>query len=927
MHTSSEQRKQGKSLQRDTFKISPVALGCVLLMAASGAYAQQAATSLDTVTVTGIRKGIEDAISVKKNSDSIVEVISAEDIGKLPDNSIAESIARLPGLAAQRVNGRAQQISIRGMSPDMTTGLLNGREQVSTGDSRGVEYDQYPSELVSGVVVYKTPDGGLIGQGLSGTVDIQTVRPLNFSRRAIAANYRKEHSGVGTGLATGDGSRFSVSYIDQFANRTIGVALGFARLDSKGPTTTRFESWGTGTAKLNGAGPDLNVPYNGFNTWADQTTETRDGSMAVFQFKPNQNFSSTLDVFHSTFDKMKTTKGFQAPLNDSWSNGSYDAPGVLTAATVSGNAVTAGTFNNVRGVVRNDVESTKDTMDSLGWNNKLQIGNWLANADLASSKVVRSGAILETTAGVAQSALGTAAMDSIAFTNAQGFTPGFNYADRSLIKLTDVQGWGGGLGSPQAGYSKLPHVEDKLDAFRLSAKRNLPDGWFVSALDVGVNVSDRTKTREYVEGRLIVTGGGPLASAAMPGTGTSTVNGINIATFDPLAALAAGTYAVVSKVHPDIFNKDWKVKEKVSTFYGKGDIDSKLFGLPVRGNVGVQLINTDQSSTAYNVDRAGCTSDTVCPGVTATVGATYTDVLPSTNLAFDLGRDQTLRLGVARQMARPTLNDMRASFSFSYDATKANPDGSNGRFTADGGNPTLKPFRATALDVSYEKYFGTKGYVGVAGFYKELSTYIVNVANENFNFAPYLTPSSFPATSNIGTFKRPFNGTGGHLSGIELSASLPLNIVAKMLDGFGVQASYSDTSSSVNLPTSGLSVDQISTGTIPLPGLSKQVSTLTLYYEKRGFSARVAQRNRSAFVGEVSSFTGDRQLTYIKGESVVDMQIGYEFQSGFAKGLSILLQGNNLTNAEFVRYKDVPTNIIERSQYGRTYLLGLNYKY
>jgi iron complex outermembrane receptor protein len=830
----------------------------------------------------------------------------------------------LPGLAAQRVNGRATKISVRGMSPDMTTGLLNGREQVSTGDSRGVEYDQYPSELVSAATVYKTPDGSLVGQGLSGTVDIQTVRPLDFPNRNIAASYRKEKSGVGPDLKTGSGDKMSLSYIDQFANRTIGVAVGFARLDSKGATTTKFESWGTGTAKLNGAGADLPVPYNGFNAWAEQKTETRDGAMAVFQFKPNKNFSSTLDVFHSSFDSVKATKGIQMPLNDNWVGGfTYDKAGVLTSGTGP-----SGTFNNVRGVVRNDTESTKDTLDSLGWNSKLKVGDWTANADLATSKVVRKQAVLETTAGTAQSALGLAQLDSVAYTSGQTFTPGLDYTNRSIIKLTDVQGWGGGVGSPQAGYSKLPHMEDKLDSIRLSAKRNLPDGWLVNALDLGVNFADRSKMREYVEGRLVIANGGPLAAADMPGAGTSTVNGINIATFDPGAALGS-IYNVVSKLHPDIFNKDWKVNEKVTTFYGKGDIDSTLFGLPVRGNVGMQVVNTDQSSTAYNVDRAGCTSDIVCPGKTATVGTSYTDVLPSSNLAFDLGGDQTVRVGLARQMARPTMGDMRASFSFNYDATKVSADGkTTGIYTGDGGNPNLKPFRATALDVSYEKYFGgTKGYVSIAGFYKDLSTYIVNIANPNFDFTPYKTASTVPAASNIGTFTRPFNGSGGSLSGVELTLSLPLNIVAKPLDGFGVQVSYSDTSSSVNLPTSGVPNDNITSSKIPLPGLSKQVSTLTLYYEKNGFSTRVAQRQRSAFVGEVTNALGDRQLTWIKGESVVDMQIGYEFQTGAFKGLSILAQGNNMTNAEYIRYKDVPSNFVEHSKYGKTYALGLNYKY
>ena len=112
---------------------------------AAAAKKRDDAKNLDTVVVTGIRGGIERAIDTKKNATSIVEAVSSEDIGKLPDISIAESIARLPGLAAQRVAGRAQVISVRGLSPDFATTLLNGRELVSTGDNRSVEFDQYPS--------------------------------------------------------------------------------------------------------------------------------------------------------------------------------------------------------------------------------------------------------------------------------------------------------------------------------------------------------------------------------------------------------------------------------------------------------------------------------------------------------------------------------------------------------------------------------------------------------------------------------------------------------------------------------------------------------------------------------------------------------------------------------------------------------------
>ncbi|MEQ1687249.1 MAG: TonB-dependent receptor plug domain-containing protein, partial [Sphingopyxis sp.] len=180
----------------------------------------------DDIVVTGILASIESSVGAKREEVSIVEVVSAEEIGKLPDVSIAESLARLPGLTAQRVGGRAQVISIRGLAPDFSTTLLNGRQQASSGDNRGVEFDQYPSELLNSVVVYKTPDANVSGMGLSGTVDLRTVRPLTYGRRAIALNIRGE---LTSGRQLNDdvrtyGGRASFSYIDQNESGTLGWA-------------------------------------------------------------------------------------------------------------------------------------------------------------------------------------------------------------------------------------------------------------------------------------------------------------------------------------------------------------------------------------------------------------------------------------------------------------------------------------------------------------------------------------------------------------------------------------------------------------------------------------------------------------------------------------------------------------------------------
>lgn len=240
------------------------------------------------------------------------------------------------------------------------------------------------------------------------------------------------------------------------------------------------------------------------------------------------------------------------------------------------------------------------------------------------------------------------------------------------------------------------------------------------------------------------------------------------------------------------------------------------------------------------------------------------------------------------------------------------------KWSGSGGNTQLDPFRATALDVSYERYFGNKGYVSVAGYYKDLKSYIFDFTNKSFNFAGFPNLSGRVPVSNTGEFTQPVNGKGGNISGIELAASVPLNMLAKGLDGFGVIASVSDTQSKIK-PFGD-------SDTRPLPGLSKSVATLTAYYEKSGFSSRVAARHRSKFIAEIEGFGAERTYKYAAAETVTDLQFGYEIQSGIAKGLNILLQVNNLTNEPY-RELDGNGTQTKLDTYGRTTLLGVSYKF
>lgn len=366
-------------------RASALALACSAVLAFSAqaqqaqsadagkAPAQETAKTLDKVEVIGIRRSIATSVETKNEATSIVEAVSAEDIGKLPDISIADSISRLPGLTMQRVDGRGQVIHIRGMSEQFAGTLLNGREQVSTGDSRGVEFDQYPAELINAVTVYKTPDASLIGQGLSGTVDMQTVRPLDFKERKIVVGAQGERNSFGklTDGGKHTGYRLSASYIDQFANDTIGLAIGAARLNA--PFQEKhYKSWWWANTSLwgapQGAKPDDAIALQGAEAWVKSRDATRDGVMAVLEFKPNDTWHSVLDAYHSKFDQSEWMRGAMWTNDPWWNNGAVTYTSANTTNYNGTPVVTSGTLSGIRPVVRNDNNLRNDTLSAFGWN-------------------------------------------------------------------------------------------------------------------------------------------------------------------------------------------------------------------------------------------------------------------------------------------------------------------------------------------------------------------------------------------------------------------------------------------------------------------------------------------------------------------------------------------------------------------------------
>jgi iron complex outermembrane receptor protein len=380
--------------------LRPVAAACALLFC-SLASAQQAGepeAQIQQVTVSGIRTGIEAAIAIKKNATSIVEAVSAEDIGKLPDNSVAESISRLPGVTTQRnkVNGKATGVSVRGLSPSFNGSLLNGREQASTSDARSPEFDLIPSELTGSVLVYKTPDASLMGQGLASTIDLRTLRPLDFGKRVIAASARKERIGFGSGSDLGEGHRATFTYVDQFADRTFGLSLGVTSFRQDNGGELKFDSWGGYLPDTTYQGQPVKA-IGGFMAETSHRKQDRDALALTLQYKPNAHFRTTADVFYSRGDEATKKTGLEGAI--ALGTGPYDPAGVISNATIENGIVTSGTFSNYKGDVRNHMFSNTDRLLSLGVNAELKLERWRLEADLAHSKGEKHISNYETIAG------------------------------------------------------------------------------------------------------------------------------------------------------------------------------------------------------------------------------------------------------------------------------------------------------------------------------------------------------------------------------------------------------------------------------------------------------------------------------------------------------------------------------------------------
>ena len=952
---------------------------------------------VEEVVVTGYRISLLSSIRAKREADSIVEVITAEDIGGLPDFSIADSLSRVAGLTTTRSGGQASDIQIRGLGDEFVFATMKGREQVSPNLRRTIEFNQYPSELISRVTVSKTPKASQIEGGVAGSIDLDIVNPLDMrDRRKVAINARRTYNDRASDVYGADdgGYRFTLSYQEKLFDDAVGLSLGYARL-SQPNATVQYHGDTPGQARnvYPPADVDIYVPQT-IQMFQIGGLEERDAYLASLQIEPTDRLSIQADLFRTQFQTDTSRDGISL-------QGSHTY-GIANPVLRSTNYAVGGQFysgTNIY-VVAGDT-SDDDEVLSAGLHVEWAEDSWALSFDLSRSE--SSGFEAD---GFHYANVYRRCTDEDTVCNRSGFTrangqvnwqsngdqlPNMSFHDRyddfATLRMTQY-----GL------YPRL--ADDEVSAAKIDFDIDVDLG-FVRTLRAGV----RQSARDYTYGRRVFQygpGSGYVHDLDMPisqQTGDVVCWGGDYShypcfiSFDAEAILQEAVAQnlvlqcdpqAVHNCEPDQLGADgrplprnatalarwgrrsgsnyrseWSVRQRgdvsedVRAYYVEASLETELLNRTLTGNVGVRVVDTEQSSVGIydvfgNPDLNPveiCDGDGVCRSnfAYATFGERYTKSLPSLNLNFQLADDAYLRFGAAKVISRPPINRLSSDQPVdggggnSIDESTAEQGFVTFNF-ANTNSPFLRPFEAVQVDFSFERYFGDSGLFAVAVYHKDIQSFIQDLTIENFDFRAngFIIPETYeavvtdeatggqvvtPVEVRNGSYTFAVNNKeGGYIRGIEFTWTQTLDawFEQSWLAGFGFNASvaFVDSRITVDNPFSNAP-----SASLPYPGVADRSGNLTVFYEQAGFEARLAVNHQS---DKVSDFgVAFAKNTLFAAETKLDGQVSYDF----GNGLEVMLQGYNLTDVPNRSYwgEEYLTGYIQN--FGRAFYLGASYAF
>lgn len=828
------------------------------------ALAQQASDGqLEEVLVSGIRGSLKDALDTKRTSDSVIDSVSAEDIGKFPDKNIGDALQRIPGVTVVRGFGEVNGVTIRGTAPQHSVVLLNGQNVASVGwfdlggTNRSFNFELLSAEQIAGMDVYKSVEANVNEGAMGGTVNLKTRKPLEMEAFTL---FGSAEGGYSQGA-----DDWSPSYSGLFSwkndSEKFGLLLAHSN-EQQHVVRETLSSFGAPYDSVKDTNGDFHKVTWGVSSIIFDEERERESSQATLQFAPTDSLNLTLDYNLFTLDNdhinsaLFAIPGFnnaQLDVNSIVTN----SAGATTRATVIPNATGGGVplFNNA--VLR----TPKMETDALNFALDYTGDGWTLHSVVGRSEANSRTPQTSTWWG------------NIADPANTGFT--FDVADaHEIIPSDPTYVMDHKKFQLFQEFTFLNNIRDhEIDYAQADATIDLDRGIFTT-IETGLKRQEQTYSGR-VDNRDV-----NLAAAMADGLTLDTYNGGHVSGLHDRTG-RAGTLSSFAVINRDIWDygyknqaatttvtSDFSITENIDAAYAKANFEGEGF----RGNIGLRLVDTEVLSSG-RID-----------GNPAKENKSYTNFLPSLNLAADITDDLLLRFAAGSTVSRPDFDDMQMASTIQVNIGEATI-----------GSPNLDPYKADQYDLGLEWYFTDASLVGVTLFQKNISDYIEKTTAIE-PLAGCSATCRVTRSRNVGT---------ADVSGIELQYQHDFG------NGFGVQTNYTYTDSSVtNSAGKSVIVDEV----------SRNSYNVTAYYENDLLSARIAYNARD---GWHSNYNNSGDDSFYDDYDQVDASIIWHATDN----LDVSLEGVNIFNEALVQRQPGWGVIHSVDEFGARYYLGASVKF
>jgi TonB-dependent receptor len=906
---------------------------------------------LEEVFVVGVRGAIERAQVIKMEADTVVEAVTFEDLGQFSDESIADTLQRVPGVQIQRNDQGIQgdRVSIRGLGGQFVQTTINGRSPLSSGsegagDLRQFNFEVIPTEVTSGILVYKTGSAVIPETGLAGSVDVQTLKPLDApykggdrilmagTLRYSMDEYAEEWDPRVSGLISwkNENETVGVYLSGMWTETTLWADEFFARGAYR---TLNLDNDGDGVK--DGTMEDVYTPSSITQNPIRGERNLTSFSGAI-QFRPTDNLEFTVDAISADYEVLSNRNNFRTL----WSQGGGIYRGLFTPESLvvenggvmyMNPALMTGAETRVRARMQNLQFDNVSDMNMIGFNGKWEDNDWQVNFDYARSEMhfeqlLRSIGTRDAR-GLDQSQIVWDARNSfIPYTEL-----GPQYSD-----LSEYSFFGG------VGYTEK-QTESEQDSIRLDIAYELNDSWTLrGGMRYTDTLVDVRRTNNLLQKNSCTAPNGITgaeraamwdAAYANGGTFGPFLPGENIAQsvwalIDHAAGVAAapacynevtahGTPAfngdLEEQFEDDILNagQSFWIEEQTLAFYGQVDFDLQWGSVPVTGNFGLRAVETSDNAlgstqTTYT-DPAGEVPNIVVGGVAEIAANSRWDYLPSLNTNFALRENIALRLSVQQTMTRPNYTDLVTREALRRQNPEVPDFDPNENGTGAAGNADLKPYTAWQYDATLEYYTENGGALYASLFYKDVTDFILAQSLENVRLDGH--------DDILWDVTRKVNFSDGTVKGFEIGLNQPFNIGS--VEGFGVQTNYTYVDSEFD--------ELVGDGGYGFPGASQDNFNLVTYYDHDRFTVRLAYVYRGEFLAALGKGGIDRAniAMYTKAQNRLDAKVDFHW----TPRVVLTASGTNLTGQDRENFVDHPSIFRDFIQRGKRYTLALRVKY